>query len=142
MDFRIMPATARDADGVLRLYRAQVGREFCFWDNDYPGPDTIGTDLEKGNLFVMKTAVGEIVAAVSAEEDPDVERLDCWTPSLRPGGEFARLAVSPAFQNRGLARRMVRHILETLKKRGYRSVHILVNRENVTAPTRRSQPLY
>ncbi len=133
MDYRIMTAAAQDAEDVLRLYREQIGREFCFWDDDYPGPDTIETDLEKGNLFVMKTEAGEIIAAVSAEEDPDVDRLDCWDPSLRPAGEFARLAVSPAFQNQGLGRRMAAHILEVLKQRGFRSVHILVNRENVTA---------
>ena len=67
------------------------------------------------------------------EEDADVDRLNCWTPALQPGGEYARLAVAPAFQNRGLAQQMVIHILGVLKQRGFKSVHILVNRENVKA---------
>ncbi|MBR4502548.1 MAG: GNAT family N-acetyltransferase [Clostridia bacterium] len=133
MAYQIMMATPQDADSILRLYREQVGREHCFWDEDYPGTDTIEADLGRQGLFVMKNSFGAVVAAISIEEDADVDRLDCWTPSLRPGGEFARLAVSPAFQNRGLAQRMVLHVLDVLKSRGFKSVHILVNRENVRA---------
>ena len=67
------------------------------------------------------------------QEDADVDSLDCWSPSLRPGGEIARLAVSPDFQNQGPARQMAIHILEVLKQRGFRSVPILVTRENIKA---------
>ena len=133
MEERITMATAEDTDAVLRLYREQVGREFCFWDEEYPGPETIAFDLARDALFVMKNEDGEIIAAISAEEDADVDRLECWTPSLQPGGEFARLAVTPVCQNRGLARKMVYHILGVLKQRGFRSVHILVNRDNIKA---------
>jgi len=133
METRIMMATAEDTEAVLRLYREQVGREFCFWNENYPGPDTVASDLSRDALFVMKNENSEIIAAISAEEDEDVNRLDCWTPSLQPGGEYARLAVSPAFQNQGLAREMVSHILKVLKERGFRSVHILVNRDNIKA---------
>ena len=133
MSYQITMATPRDSEGVLRLYREQIGREYCFWDEDYPGPDTIEADLARQGLFVMKNAAGEIIAAISVEEDADVDRLNCWTPALQPGGEYARLAVAPAFQNRGLAQQMVIHILGVLKQRGFKSVHILVNRENVKA---------
>ena len=133
MKERILMATQQDADSVLHLYRAQIGREYCFWNEDYPGPDTIAADLARQGLFVMKNAAGEIIAAISVEEDENVNRLNCWTPELQPGGEFARLAVAPDWQNQGLAQRMVAHILGVLRQRGYRSVHILVNRDNVKA---------
>ena len=133
MDDQIVMATAADTEAVLRLYRAQVGRPFCFWDETYPGPETVAFDLSRDSLFVMKDESGEIVAAISAEEDEDVDRLDLWTPSLRPGGEFARLAVAPACQNRGLARKMVAYVLDVLRARGFKSVHILVNRDNLKA---------
>ena len=74
-----------------------------------------------------------VIISAPAEEDEDVNRLDCWTASLQPGGEYARLAVARDCQNRGLAREMVVHILGVLKERGYRSVHILVNRDNIKA---------
>ena len=133
MEYQIMPATAADTDAVLRLYRAQLGRDFCFWDETYPGPETVAFDLSRDSLFVMRNEAGEIVAAISAEEDEAVDRLDCWTPSLQPGGEFARLAVAPDCQNQGLARKMVAYILEVLKARGFKSAHILVNRDNIKA---------
>ena len=133
MEYQIVMAAAADTDAVLRLYRQQVGREFCFWNEDYPGLDTVEYDLSRDSLFVMKNEKGEIIAAISAEADEDVDRLDCWDPSLQPGGEFARLAVSPACQNRGLARKMVAYMLDVLKARGFRSVHILVNRDNLKA---------
>lgn len=133
MEYRIVMATEADTDAVLRLYREQVGQEFCFWNEDYPGKETIAFDLSRDALFVMKDENGRIIAAISAEEDEDVNRLDCWTASLQPGGEYARLAVARDCQNRGLAREMVVHILGVLKERGYRSVHILVNRDNIKA---------
>ena len=129
----IVMVTESDTDAVLQLYREQIGRPFCFWKEDYPGPDTIAFDLSRDALFVMKDEHGRIVAAISAEEDEDVNRLECWTPSLQPGGEYARLAVCPSCQNHGLARKMVSHILSILKERGFRSVHILVNRDNLPA---------
>ena len=133
MAYQIVMAGPQDAEDVLRLYREQLGRPYCFWDEDYPGPDTIAADLARQGLFVMKDETGRIIAAISVEEDEDVNRLDCWTPALQPGGEFARLAVTPACQNQGLAQQLVRHMLGVLRARGFRSVHILVNRENVKA---------
>ena len=133
MNDRIVRATAADTDAVLQLYREQIGRAFCFWNESYPGPETIEDDLSRNALFVMKNEDGEIIAAVSVEEDEEADRLDCWSPSLQPAGEFARLAVRPVCQNRGLARKMVSHVLGVLKERGFKSVHILVNRDNLTA---------
>ena len=36
MDYEIVKAAAGDKDEVLALYRAQIGREFCPWNEDYP----------------------------------------------------------------------------------------------------------
>ena len=130
---RIMAATAADTDAVLQLYREEIGRPFCFWDEDYPGPDTVAFDLSRDALFVMKDEKGEIIAAISIEEDEDVNRLTCWDPSLQPGSEYARLAVRPACQGRGIGGQMVSHILGVLKERGFKSIHIIVNRDNLPA---------
>ena len=55
-------ATEKDRDGVLALYRAQIGREFCPWDEEYPGNDTIDYDLSRNALIVMRDRkiVGEL----------------------------------------------------------------------------------
>ena len=130
---KISLATFEDQEAVLRLYQELKGNPFCFWNDDYPGPETIEDDLSRDALFVMKDENGRIIATVSLEKDEEVDRLDCWDPDLQPGGEIARLAVKPAFQNRGIAGQMVSHVLGVLKEKGFKSVHILVNRDNVPA---------
>ena len=133
MAYQIVLATSEDKDAVLCLYQAQKERPFCFWNEDYPSMVTIEDDLSRDALFVMKDENGEIIAAISIEKDEAVDALTCWSPSLQPGGEYARLAVKPAFQNRGLARQMVSHVLGILRNQGCKSAHILVNVDNVPA---------
>lgn len=83
-------------------------------------------------LFVLKED-NQVIAAISLEEDENVDQLECWDRSLFPGGELARIAVMPSMQNRGIARRMMNHGMQQLKERGYKSVHFLVNRYNEKA---------
>ena len=131
--FRIGMASATDREAVMALYRLQKGREFCPWTDEYPALENFEDDVAHNALFVMRTASGEIIGAISIERDPDVDRLACWDPVLQPAGEIARLAVHPQYQNRGLARRLVRFIMEELKRRGYKGIHLIVNSRNEKA---------
>lgn len=74
-----------------------------------------------------------LIAAISIDDDPQVERLDCWSHKLAPGAELSRLAVHPDFQNQKIARQMLVFGMEELARRGYKSVHFLVNKLNVKA---------
>ncbi len=130
--YEIILATEEDKEQVMSLYNAQMGREFCPWDEDYPSYETIDYDLGRDALFVIKEE-DEIIAAISVEEDENVEALDCWDESIQPGGELARLAVAPYLQGRGIAKQMLSYGLEELKRRGFKSVHFLVNKYNVKA---------
>lgn len=129
----IVPAAQEDQTEIYRLYQAQLGREFCAWNEFYPGEDEIKGDLSREALFVMKTAEGRIIASISIDEDESVDRLPCWSEDLKPGGELARLAVDLDFQNQGLAKEMIRYGMQVLAQRGYRSVHFLVNKYNEKA---------
>ena len=129
---RIVMAEKQDKEEILKLYKAQLGREFCPWTEDYPGEETIDFDLSRDALFVMKED-GKVIAAISIEVDEDVDHLACWNRDLFPGGELARLAVTPDMQNKGIARKMMQHGLDALKERGYKSIHFLVNKHNVKA---------
>ena len=132
-EFRIVMASSADREEVLALYALQKGREFCPWTEAYPAPENFEDDVARNALFVMRVPAGEIVGAVSIESDPDVDVLPCWNPALRPAGEISRLAVHPQYQNRGLARKLMGFIMEELSRRGYRSIHLLVNSRNVKA---------
>ena len=132
MDYEILHATEDDRSELMALYKAQVGREYCSWSEEYPSNETIDFDLSRDALFVLKMN-GRIKAAVSLEEDEDVDKLDCWDESLAPEGELARIAVLPEEQNRGLGRIMIRYGMDELKRRGYRGIHMLVNKYNLKA---------
>ena len=129
----IEPAGAQDREELMRLYMLQKGRPFCFWTEEYPAPENVEEDLSRDALLVMKNQGGRILATVSIDRDEEVDGLPCWNPGLTPAGEIARLAVHPAFQNRGLGRRIVAGAMQALKERGYRSIHLLVNAKNIPA---------
>ena len=125
--FQAGPAGAQDRMDLLHLYALQKGRAFCFWPEDYPAIENVEEDLARNDLFVLRNQNGMIVAAVSVERDEKVDRLSFWNPKLAPAGEIARLAVHPDFQRQGLGRRMVAYAMQVLKKRGCKSLRLLVN---------------
>lgn len=126
-------ATAADTDEILKLYHSQIGREFCPWTEHYPGEQEIAFDLSRNALMIKRNDAGVIVATISIDDDKAVEELSCWSEALKPGGELARLAVHIDYQNQGLAREMLSYGMEELKKRGYKSVHFMVNKYNEKA---------
>ena len=144
---RIVAATEENylenKEEILKLYKIQLGREFCPWDDSYPGMKEIEFDLGRESLFVMidgqeinsdaGSKEDRIIAAISIDDDPQVERLDCWSHKLAPGAELSRLAVHPDFQNQKIARQMLVFGMEELARREYKSVHFLVNKLNVKA---------
>lgn len=132
MEYKIVPATENDKAEILSLYKAQIGRENCPWTEDYPSSETIDFDLKRDALFVLKTD-GKIKAAISLEEDEDVDNLSCWDKTLAPEGEVAKVAVLPEAQNKGLGKIMMQYAMDELKRRGYKGIHILVNKHNIKA---------
>ena len=132
MKYIILDATENDKDEILSLYKKQIGREFCPWNEHYPTMEEIHFDLSRESLFIMKDG-GKIIAAASIDQDEQVEQLDCWSNTLAPGAEMSRLAVDPEYQNQGLAREMLLHGMAVMKERGYKSIHFLVNKHNIKA---------
>lgn len=125
-------ATEGDREELMSLYRAQIGREGCPWTEEYPSDETIDYDLSRDALYVMRSR-GKIVGAISIEVDEAVNELPCWNKSLEPEVEFARIAVRPEMQGRGLGRKLVEFLLDELKKQGFNGVHIVVNKQNIKA---------
>ncbi len=132
LDYEIVLATEDDREEVLALYKSQLGRPFCPWDDEYPSNGTIDFDLERDSLFILRSE-GKIVGCFSVEDDEDVDALECWDRSIFPGGELARLAVLPEMQNKGIAKILVEYGLAELKRRGFKSIHFLVDKHNVKA---------
>ena len=41
MEYEIVEVSEEDRGELLSLYRAQLGREFCSWNDNYPSNETI-----------------------------------------------------------------------------------------------------
>ena len=87
---KIYSAVQEDKQEILSLYRTMLNGP-AEWNEYYPNEDTIEFDLSRNALFVMKNDEGQIIAAISIDEDEDVDKLACWSKELMPSGEFSRL---------------------------------------------------
>lgn len=122
---RICIAKQEDAEEILALYRTFLYGA-ADWNEYYPNEDTIRFDLSRNALFVMKNEEGQIIAAISIDDDDDVDSLSCWDKELAPSAEFSRLCVRSDMQGKGIAGKMIDYVFEKLREEGKRSVHILV----------------
>lgn len=130
---KISLATESDKADIFTLYKMQIGREFCPWNDNYPTMDNIEFDLSLDSLFVMRDDENKIIAAISIDHDEEVDKLECWSSDLQPSGELSRIAVDIRYQNQGVARKMIEYAMIILKERGYKSIHMLVNKLNKKA---------
>ncbi len=123
-----------DLDTVRQLYRSLAGTEFCAWTDNYPGETELKSDLSRNSLFCIRdTESKEIAGVVSIDDDPEVEAICCWSKELQPSAEISRLGVAEKYQNRGIARQLLTGAMEELKRRGCKSAHMLVAKDNVKA---------
>lgn len=126
-------ADFRDKQEILALYHSMIGTEGCTWSEDYPNEEILENDIRRQAIFIMKNEKDEIIGTISIDDDKEVDGLACWSDSLKPAAELARLAIKSAYQNQGLARLIIQRTMEELKKRKYKSVHFLVSKTNVRA---------
>ncbi|MGN0466475.1 MAG: GNAT family N-acetyltransferase [Lachnospiraceae bacterium] len=130
---KFMRATRKDKAEILSLYRSLVGTEFCAWTQNYPSEIEIEGDLSREALFCLKDEKEKIVGVISIDDDEEVEKLPCWSKSLKPAAELSRLGVRVESQNQGIAKQLLQHGMEQLKCQGNKSVHFLVCKKNQKA---------
>lgn len=132
-DLIFVLATEADQKEILSLYRSVIGIEGCTWSMEYPNENTLAADLKRGDIFCMKNQNGEILGTISIDVDEAVGRLECWTKTLSPAAELARLGVKKQYQNRGIAGLLLKGAMGELLHRGYKGVHFLVSKTNERA---------
>ena len=126
------PGTESDEEMIFSLYTAAIGTEGCTWDADYPTMEILRDDIRREAVFVMERD-GEIVGAISIDDDPLTDALAVWDAGLRPAAEISRVVVSGACRGCGIAPAMFCELHEVLRRRNYRSVHYLVSPGNKKA---------
>lgn len=133
MSYTFEMAKREDAEEVLALYKSVLKSEGCVWTETYPSEEELEFDLKRDALFVMRDDTNKIIGAISIDEDPLVQKLECWSKTLEPSGELARLCVDINLQNRGIARELLKNGMKVLKERGYKGIHFLVCKSNMKA---------
>ena len=126
-------ATIDDKPYIMALYTEAIGSEGCTWNEDYPSEETMDSDLARGDAYVWKDETGELLGAISIDDDHVVEELPCWSAQLQPAAEFARLVVREDARGQAIARKMILAMMQVAAKRGCKSVHYLVSPGNQRA---------
>lgn len=131
--YPISKAEITDEAEIMKLYRSMIGKQGCTWDENYPNEEIFRKDVSDGRLFCMKNGKGEIVSVISIDQDEEVDLLECWNKKFKKAAELARLVVREDYQNRSIAREMIRGMMKLLKEKGYDGVHFLVSQTNEKA---------
>lgn len=127
---KFVAASKSDKAFIIELYKNAIGSEGCTWDENYPSAEHTDSDMARDSLFCLKSESGEIIGAISIDDDKQVEELSCWS---KEGAELARLVVKESYQNRGIAGILLNSAMDVLKQRGYKYVHFLVSKEHKKA---------
>lgn len=133
---KVRKAVMADMPEIMALYRSHIGEEGVTWDEEYPNEEIYEKwDVMQGNLFCMTDEEnGDVIAAVvSIEDDEEANECSVWDRSLEPALHFARVGVRKGYEGRGLARQLIGHVLEEMRRRGMRGARYLVGRDNVRA---------
>ena len=125
-------AEESDKEELLNLYQSMIGGP-ADWNEYYPSMETIEFDIAHDSLFVMKNEKKEIIACISIDHDDEVDALPCWSNSLQPSAELARVCVRKDLQGQGIAKMMMEYAFTKLRKQNKKSVHILVRTRHEAA---------
>ncbi len=127
------PGSEKDFDRIMKIYAEAKGREFCVWTEDYPSEELIREDIRCHDLFCLKDEEGNIVGCIAKDRDAAVDALPFWSKEYAPAAEIARVVVAAGYENRGIARELVRRAMDELQSRGFRGIHYLVAQGNLPA---------
>ena len=127
-------ATPEDVPAVEALYRQAANSPGSAWNDQYPTAAEAAGDAARQALYCLWGEDGSLWGTASAgDPDDDARDLPCWNPDAKNPCELTRVGIRPDLQGKGLAKELVRYILEDARRRGRDSVRLLVTPENPAA---------
>lgn len=122
-----------DLNAIIKLYDDIRSKTYTLWDNGYPSEELILWDIEREALWGVFEGDDLIAISFAGERCEDNEEGFSWRENFKKRGTFARIGVSPDYQNRGVGTFLVDFILKELKEQGFDGVRILVGVKNINA---------
>ncbi len=132
MDFEIRMAKKYDAVKISNIYKSLIGVPGCAWNENYPTLEDVENDISKNSLYVLCHS-DEIIAAAAALKDDELNELTCWGENIKYPCELARIGVSVRYQNKGIAKELLKYIEKDVLNRGFDGIHFLVSKTNQKA---------
>lgn len=129
MEYNIQMATENNIEEILDIYHSLIGKDGCTWDFDYPNTNDVKNDINKNSLYIVLHNQ-EIVAVAAAGEDDELNELDCYNKDIKMPCDLARITVKSVYQNKGIAKYLVKYIERDVIKRGFDGIHFLVSKTN------------
>ena len=133
-ELRFQKAQPSDLREVVQLFEGAIENmnrnHILQWDEIYPNEEVLREDIEKEQMYLGR--IDNKIASVyvlSGEYDDEYNHAD-WR---YPEASFVilhRLCVHPAFQNRGVARRTMERIEESVRKSGVETIRLDAFSEN------------
>ena len=125
--------TNKNIREIKDLYNDIKKNSYTLWDDDYPSEDLIKWDIAKNGLWGMFDNNSLIAICFAGERQEEDEALFTWKDNFNKRGTFARIGVSPKYQNKGVGTLLVDFVLNKLKTQGFDGVRILVGTQNINA---------
>jgi ribosomal protein S18 acetylase RimI-like enzyme len=118
---------------IREIYDDIRNNTYTLWDNGYPNEELIKWDIERKGLWGVFDNEKLIAISFVGKRNEDGEENYTWKDNFKKRGTFARIGVSPKYQNKGIGTLLVDFILKKLKSDGYDGVRILVGTQNTNA---------
>lgn len=130
---KIRLLTQDDKLEIKKLYKDIVENTYTLWDENYPNEELIDWDIARKGLYGVFENDALIAVSFVGERCEEGEDDFSWKDTFNKRGTFARIGVSPAYQNKGIGTYFVDFILKELKLQGFDGVRILVGTQNTNA---------
>ena len=131
------PANINDLEGVMKVIREAQAflaeQKIDQWQNDFPNPDVITSDISKNTGHVFEKD-GEIIAffAFCPPPEPVYSILEggSWLNNTDNYGAIHRVAVSSACRGTGIGHLIYEEAIRMSVERGYASVRVDTHPDN------------
>lgn len=128
-------ATMDDLDNVRDLFQAAVAnlqiRKIRQWNENYPTDDDFVPDIKSGNMHLVykgsRLAGVYTLTAIS----PDRYKKGAWKCPDNGARVLLRFAVHPDFEGFGFPKKVLEHIIQTLKSDGVQSLRTDIFPQNL-----------
>ena len=124
----LVKARKKDLPQVLALYRSVISKPGCNWSISYPNDTTLHDDFRTGNLYILKKG-RKLIGAASIVPENELDDLQLWY-YRKNVKEIARIVIAPEQQGKGHGKYMIRKLCLRLRRKGCRTIHLLVSTEN------------